>query len=460
MRRSFRSLRACAAACLLMVGSASLAAGPEQDAPLAPLQSAFARSVTPGEQADMYRELFATVLERVQRSYATEVDVPTLVAAALKVVEPLPPGEGVPAEVFKKAINEALRTLDPYSRYLDPRTHSVQRGDSSGSFGGLGLEVEAGEDGVRVLAPMPGSPAARAGLQRGDVIVRVDDQPLVGVPLADAIARMRGAPGSPVTITIRRARADHEITVALIRDIIRRQAVRWSMEGDVLVLGLASFNGPIFASLEQAIAQVTASAAPRAIVLDMRGNPGGLLREAVQTADAFLNAGEITSIRGRTPGNQRTWQADAAEVLPGVPMVVLIDGRSASAAELVAAALQDNGRAKVMGQRSYGKGTVQSTYPLGQDRGALKLTTSFYHAPSGRSVQKAGVAPDIELVSAAQGEGAEAPRPRPVAGTDAVRVGAVRVEQAHCAALRKVADPALSCAIAFLLAGTVDAITQ
>jgi carboxyl-terminal processing protease len=444
-----------------MVGSASLAAGPEQgDSPIAPLQSAFARVVTPGEQADMYRELLATVLERVQRSYATEVDVPALVAVALQVIEPLPPGEGVPADVFKKAINEALRTLDPYSRYLDPRAHGVQRSDSSGSFGGLGLEVEAGEDGVRVLAPMPGSPAARAGLQRGDVIVRVDDQPLLGVPLADAIARMRGAPGSPVTITVRRPRADHEIRISLTRDIIRRQAVRWSMDDDVLVLSLATFNGPVSAALEQAIAQATASAVPRAVVLDMRGNPGGLLREAVLTADAFLNAGDITSIRGRTPGSQRTWQADAAELLPGLPMVVLIDGRSASAAELVAAALQDNGRAKVMGQRSYGKGTVQSTYPLGQDRGALKLTTSFYHAPSGRTVQKAGVAPDIELVTAAPAEGTEAPKPRIVAETSALPAGTVRVEQARCAARRKMADPALSCAVAFLLAGTVEAFAE
>jgi carboxyl-terminal processing protease len=463
MRRTLRSLRACAAACLLIAGGASLAAAQElAETPFASLQAAYARAVTPGEQADMYRELFPTVFERVQRSYASEVDLPALVATALQVLEPLPPGAGDPGEVFKKAMNEALRTLDPYSRYLDPRSHSQQRGDASGSFSGLGLEVEAGEDGVRVLAPMPGSPAARAGLQRGDLIVRVDDQPLVGVPLADAIARMRGPAGSPVTIALRRTGADHEITVSLTRDVIRRQAVRWSMEGEVLVLALTSFTGPVSAALAQAIAEATVSGLPRAVVLDLRGNPGGLLREAVLTADTFLRAGDIASIRGRTPGNQRSWQADAAELLPGLPMVVLIDGRSASASELVAAALQDNGRAKVMGQRSFGKGTVQSTYPLGQDRGALKLTTSFYHAPSGRAVQKIGVSPDIELVSAAAGEGenGEAMRPRTVAEKGAAPEQTVRVEQARCAAKRKAADPALSCAIAFLLAGTVEALSE
>jgi carboxyl-terminal processing protease len=292
------------------------------------------------------------------------------------------------------------------------------------------LQVEAGGEGVRVVAPMPGSPAARAGLQAGDVIVKLDDQPLLGVPLSDAISRMRGQPGTPVSITVRRPGIEQEFTVALTRDTIRRQVLRSSVEGDVLVLRLAAFTGSAASSVEKAIAEATAAGLPRGIVLDMRGNGGGLLREAVSLADVFLREGDIVSLRGRAPGNQRAWKADAAELLAGVPMVVLVDNRSASATELVAAALQENGRAVVMGQRSFGKGTVQSTFALGEHKGALKLTTSTYHGPSGRSVQKVGVTPDVELTPAVA---------------------------SRCPAILKEPDAALSCALAFARAGTIDA---
>jgi carboxyl-terminal processing protease len=454
MTRIPSPLRTAAAACLLFVAHVSFASeAATPDAAIAAMQSAFARAVPAGQQADFYRELFPTVLERVQRSYATEVDLGALSAAAMKVLDPVAAGAGEPRELFSKAMNAALRTLDPYSRYLDPQARANERESVTGGYGGLGLEVEASQGLVRVVSPMPGSPAARAGVQVGDLIVRVDDQPLQGVALADAIAKMRGAPGTPVALTIRRSGLAEDITVSVQREVVRRQAVAWKMEGDALVVKVSTFTGPVTAALHQAITQATAAHAPRSLVLDLRGNPGGLLREAINIADTFLAKGEIVSLRGRTPGNQRSWQADASEMLPGVPMVVLIDRRSASASELLAAALQDNGRATVMGQRSYGKGTVQSTYGLGDElKGAVKLTSAHYHAPSGRSVQKAGVNPDIELLGMATTDdrpASEAPQ--------GLRAPLARVDQQRCGAVYKSADPALACAIGYLHAGTMDA---
>jgi carboxyl-terminal processing protease len=462
MKRLLTTLRASAAAWLLAAGSVCLAASPIVDTGdvIEPLALAYARAVKPGEEADLHRDLFATVLNRVQHSYAREVDMKELVAAALKVIEPLEPQSGEPVEVFRKAINQALTTLDPYSRYMDARTYGIERSSSSGSFAGLGLEVEASEGLVRVVAPIEGTPAARAGLQAGDLIVRVDGQPLFGLALTDAIARMRGQAGTSVAMTIRRAGMPDEFTLSVTRDIIRTQALRWSMEDDVLVLRLSRFTGSVGAALERAIAEATALGAARAVVLDMRGNGGGLLREAVTTADAFLSQGDIVSLRGRTHWNSRSWQADADEQLAGLPMVVLIDGRSASAAELVAAALQENGRAVVMGQRSFGKGSVQTNFSIGGDKGALKLTTALYHGPSGRTVQRTGVGPDIELVTAENSGRAvrrEATRTHALPGADEPLPPKARVEQARCASLRKELEPALACALAYLNTTGLDA---
>jgi carboxyl-terminal processing protease len=220
--------------------------------------------------------------------------------------------------------------------------------------------------------------------------------------------------------------------------------VHWHKEGDVLVLRLNAFTGPVSASVRSAILEATAAGQPQAVVLDLRGNPGGLLNEAIRVADVFLGKGEIVSLRGRSATTVRAWQADPEELLAGVPMLVLVDRRSASASELVADALQDHGRAKVMGQRSFGKGSVQTTYSLGENRGALKITTAHYHGPSGRTVQKVGVAPDIELLSAA---------PPTVATSPAAKL---QVTQGRCPAL-KAPDPVLSCAIAYLQAGSVEA---
>jgi carboxyl-terminal processing protease len=256
---------------------------------------------------------------------------------------------------------------------------------------------------------------------------------------------------------VRRSGISDDFTVALKRETIRRQAVLWHMEGDVLVVRLAGFSSAVTGALRQAIEQASAAGVPRGFVLDLRGNPGGLLAEAVRTADTFLSKGDIVSLRGRTRGNQRSWQADPDELLADVPMVVLVDRRSASASELVAAALQDNHRATVMGQRSFGKGTVQTTYALDEEKkGMLKLTSAFYLGPSGRSVQKTGVFPDIELLAAPASPNEAAPeREAPVPPG----IPMARVEQAQCSAVVKAADAALACAVDFLRAGGVDAFT-
>jgi len=460
MTTLFRLIRTFVAVWLLAACSAAFAATPAAtEALLAPLETAYLRAVTPGEDAVFHRELFATVLERVHRSYAREVDLPELANAAIKSLEALEPQSGEPAEVFAKAINAALATLDPYSRYLDAQAARNHRSGLTGSFGGLGLQVEMVDGLVRVVAPMPGTPAERAGLQSGDFIVGFDDRPVQGMTLADAVSKMRGEPGTSIALMIRRS-AGEEFRISLVREVIRREPVRWSLEGDVLVLRLASFTGGAASMLEQAIADAMAEATPRAIVLDLRGNGGGLFRQAVMAADTFLGSGEIVSLQGRNSTRRRIWTANANEHLQGVPMIVLIDGRTASAAELVAVALQENDRAIVMGRRSFGKGSVQTLLPLGEEKGALRLTTALYRGPSGRSVQRTGVGPDIELLPA---EGTapgtrrrESDRAQALPGAEEPPPPRARVEESRCAP-PTARDPALACALAFIAAGGLDA---
>jgi carboxyl-terminal processing protease len=276
--------------------------------------------------------------------------------------------------------------------------------------------------------------------------------------LPDTISRLRGEPGTPVTLLVRRSGREDEFSVTLVRETIRTQVFRSTLEEDVLVLRLSRFTRSVAATIDKAIDDAAATRLPRGVVLDMRGNPGGLLNEAIAVADVFLGAGEIVSLRGRTRGNQRSWKADPAEKLAGVPMVVLVDGASASAAELVAAALQENGRAIVMGQRTYGKGSVQSLLPVATGKGALRLTTALYHGPSGRTVQRTGVGPDVELIAAQAPTGRasrrEADRLQALPGTEEPGAAKARIEQARCSETAK--DAALACALGLLQAGTIE----
>ncbi len=466
MMKRFRRLRYRMAAAALIAASsflfsvtASQGAESANDS-LTAITAAYVRAVKPGDQVEGYRELFGSIFRRVQRAYATEVDLPQMTDAAMKALAPIKHESGDPAAVFKVAVNAALASLDPHSGYLDAREQSSQRESISGSFGGLGMEVDMQDGLVRIMSPIEDTPASRAGLRSGDLIVRFDDHPVLGMMLADAVSRMRGRPGTAVNLVIRRAGQD-DFSVLLTRETIRTQAVRWRMDDDVLVLRLSRFTGSAGADVEKAITAATSSRTPRALILDMRGNPGGLLNQAVVAADLFLSQGEIVSIRGRTPGNQRSWKANAAEMLPGVPMVVMLDGNSASAAELVAAALQENGRAIVMGQRSYGKGSVQTVVPLGAEKGALRLTTALYYGPSGRSVQRVGVSPDIELVVAPGTQEVrmgrrEADRQNALPGADAPAPPMASVVQTRCPRPREGTDLALSCALAYVKAGGVE----
>lgn len=428
---------------------------------LAPLAAAYLRAVVPGAEAEHHRELLGAVLRRVERSYAQEVDAAALVSAAQKALESLAPGSGDPATVFARAVNAALGSLDPHSRYLDSRAADALRGAMRGGFGGLGLQLEMMRDGgLRIVATLPGTPAARAGLRSGDLILRLDGQPVAGMTLEEAISQMRGEPGTSITLTIRRDGHEELLVFPLVRELIRRETVHWRMEGGVLVLRISSFNGTVSAEIEKVAAETADQETPRAIVLDLRGNTGGLLRQAVMTADAFLSAGQIVSLHGRTAANQRSWRADANEHFAGVPMVVLVDSRTASAAELVAAALQDNGRATVMGQRSFGKGSVQSLISLGEGKGALRLTTALYRSPSGRSIQCAGVTPDIELTHpgerSSRARGAARGSALPCA--DEPAPPKVRLEASHCAPAQRDLDPELACALAFIEAGGIEAL--
>ncbi len=460
MRSLHKSLRVFVTAAALAAAASTAGAmpvpPPDEDI-VANWQDAYTRAVLPGEQADFHRELLVSLVRRVKRSHAMEVDLGAVAGAATKYLGDLPPQAGDPQEVFRRSVNAALRTLDPQSRYLDARTHANERSASSGSFGGIGIEVEPGARSLRILNVVADAPAARAGLLAGDVIVRVDGNAVDGVPVQDTLEKLRGAPGTQLSLTVERGPAKAEHTFPLTRDTIRRQVLRTAMEGDVLVLKLSGFSGPVSTSVAAAI-NAAADQKPRALVLDLRGNPGGLLREAIRLADTFLAKGDIVSERGsNNPGRYRTWAADEEELAAGLPMVVLLDKGSASASELVADALQFHGRATVMGQQSYGKGSVQTTFSLGEGKGAVKLTTSLYHGPSGKTLHRVGVTPDLEIATATKAAARTAVDRPDVPVTDVREAGKAkaRIDPARCAAL-KPGDPELSCALDYLAADSLD----
>lgn len=438
---------ACAAVLLAVACAASALPLPSDDDTIANLQAAFERAVVPGGVADMHTELLASLMRRVKRSHVKDVDLQAFADTAIGVLDAVPPGTGDPPEVFRRAVNRALRTLDPYSRYLDARTHANERTESSGSYAGIGIEVDTREKDVRIATLVPEGPAFRAGLLAGDRIVKVDDLPVDAASMSDALSRMRGDPGTRINLTVQRA-AEREFTVTITRAVIQRQIVKWAFEGDVLVVKLSGFSGPVSATIAKAVTEASAQREPTALVLDLRGNPGGLFREAIRVADAFLQQGEIVSEHGNAPDRIRAWQADSDELLSGVPMVVLLDERSASASELVADALQYHRRATVMGRTSYGKGSVQTTFSLGEGKGAIKLTTSLYHGPSGQTVNGIGVVPDIELVP-------KVPPEKPSSAAPSQRAK-LRVDEDRCAR-EKAADATLACALAFLHDGATGA---
>jgi carboxyl-terminal processing protease len=308
-----------------------------------------------------------------------------------------PPDE---KELIRAAIQGMLTSLDPHSGYLPPAAYDEVREDTSGKFGGLGIEVTMEEGIVKVVSPIDETPAARAGILANDLIVEIDGQAIQGLTLDEAVEKMRGAVGTDIVLTVIREGVDEPLEFKLTRDIIALRAVRWSMEGDVAVLRLARFSEQAFVGIEEAIKEIYAERdgkAPKGVILDLRNNPGGLVDQSVYVADAFLEQGAVVLTRGRLPEESARYDAqpDALDAkLEDVPMIVLINGGSASAAEIVAGALQDHERATLVGTRSFGKGSVQSIISLGPN-GAMRLTTARYYTPNNRSIQAAGIYPDI-----------------------------------------------------------------
>ena len=322
-------------------------------------------------------DLFGDIFERIRAQYVEEVDEKALIEAA---------------------IDGMLTSLDPHSSYLSPDDAADMRVQTSGEFGGLGIEVTQEEGWVKVVSPIDGTPADAAGILSGDFITHVNGESLLGLTLDEAVELMRGPVGSEIIITVAREGEQEPFDVSIIRDTIKLTAVRARTEGQAVVLRIATFSDQTYDNLSSGLAEQVAEAGGienvDGVILDLRNNPGGLLNQAIFVADAFLEAGEIVSTRGRTAGDGERFNAEPGDLSEGLPIVVLINGGSASASEIVAGALQDHQRAIVVGTKSFGKGSVQTVMPLRSD-GAMRLTTARYYTPSGRSIQSLGIQPDI-----------------------------------------------------------------
>jgi carboxyl-terminal processing protease len=331
------------------------------------------------KKASVYEQLdlFGDIFERIRSQYVEDVESEDLIEAA---------------------INGMLTSLDPHSSYLSPDDAQAMRVQTRGEFGGLGIEVTQEEGFVKVVSPIDGTPADDAGMEAGDFITHVDGESVLGLTLDEAVDLMRGPVGSEIIITVVREDAPEPFDVSIIRDTIKLTAVRSRTVGETVVLRLTTFSDQTFPTMRDQLAEKVEELGGidnvNGFVIDLRNNPGGLLTQAVRVSDAFLDSGEIVSTRGREPQDGDRFNAEEGDLADGKPIVVLINGGSASASEIVAGALQDHRRAIVVGTQSFGKGSVQTVMPLRGD-GAMRLTTARYYTPSGRSIQALGVAPDI-----------------------------------------------------------------
>src|SRR5476649_561266 len=332
--------------------------------------------------ADTYRQLnlFGDVFERVRADYVEKPD---------------------DSKLIETAINGMLAGLDPHSSYMDSKSFRDMQVQTRGEFGGLGIEVTMEEGLIKVVAPIDETPASKAGVLANDIITKLDEEQVQGLTLNQAVEKMRGPVNTKIKLTIMRKGQDKPIEVSLTRDVIRVRAVRSRPEDDVGYIRITQFNEQTTENLKKAITdlqnQIPAEKL-KGFVVDLRNNPGGLLDQAISVSDAFLERGEIVSTRGRNAEETQRFSARAGDLIKGKPVIVLINGGSASASEIVAGALQDHKRATLVGTRSFGKGSVQTIIPLGAGNGALRLTTARYFTPSGRSIQAKGITPDIEVL--------------------------------------------------------------
>ncbi|WP_235913884.1 S41 family peptidase [Teichococcus coralli] len=366
-----------------VVGAAFLAGTVLGPVVMPPMVSAVAQET--GNRAETYRllNLFGDIFERIRAEY----------------VEPVNDRDAI-----ENAINGMLQGLDPHSSYMNARSFRDMQVQTRGEFGGLGIEVSQEGGYVKVISPIDDTPAARAGVKPGDLITHLNGKSVQGLTLQEAVEQMRGERGSSIKLTIRRPGADTPIELSLTRDVIRPQVARFRLEGnDVAYVRLASFNEQTESALRSAISTMRKQAGGtlKGIILDLRNNPGGLLDQAVQVSDDFLEQGEIVSTRARRPDDSQRWNAKPGDITSGERVVVLVNGGSASASEIVAGALQDHRRAVVLGTKSFGKGSVQTVIPI-PGNGAIRLTTARYYTPSGRSIQGLGITPDIEVLAQRQ----------------------------------------------------------
>jgi len=331
--------------------------------------------------SDTYRQLnlFGDVFERIRSDYVEKPEDSALIEAA---------------------VNGMLTSLDPHSSYMNPKDFKDMQVQTRGEFGGLGIEVTMEDGAVKVVSPIDDTPAAKAGILAGDLIVALDGEQIQNMNLNQAVDKMRGAVNTPITVTILRKGTEKPFDVKIVRDVIRVQSVKSRAEGDIGYLRISSFNEQTFDGLKAAIDKLKQDIGKDKIkgyILDLRNNPGGLLDQAEYVSDAFLEKGEIVSTRGRHADQNMRYDAHPGDLTDGKPVIVLINGGSASASEIVAGALQDQKRATILGTRSFGKGSVQTIIPLGSN-GAIRLTTARYYTPSGKSIQAKGIDPDIQVV--------------------------------------------------------------
>jgi len=345
-----------------------------------PWQHAFGQDA-PSDSTYQQLSLFGDIFERVKANYVID-----------------PPSD----KLIYNAVNGMLSGLDPHSSYMNEKQYSDMQVETSGQFGGLGLEVTQAGGLLKVISPIDDTPASRAGIKAGDIIVDIDGHSTDGLNLDDAVDKMRGAVGSQIKLTLKRNGIDTPVNVTLTREIIQIQAVKdrifKTSAGDIGYVRLASFSEQADADIRKAVTALQAQSGGHihAYILDMRDNPGGLLDQAVAVSDDFLNNGEIVSTHGRHSEDDQVWYAEPGDVTNGVPIVVLTNEGTASAAEIVTAALQQNRRALVLGMRTFGKGSVQTIVPI-PGNGALRLTTALYYTPSGKSIQDYGVTPDVKV---------------------------------------------------------------
>ena len=342
------------------------------------LNSLFFTNQSFSNENDIYKkiDLFGEVLEKINEEYVDEINQ---------------------SESMDSAINGLLQSLDPYSAYMSPEIFNEMQTETSGEFGGLGIEVSMESGVVKVISPIDDTPASRAGIKAGDYIVKIEGVQVQGKTLSEAVDLMRGLVGSSIELTVRRRGEKKALTFNITREIIKIQSVKADLlEKDIGYIRLTSFNENSSKQIEDKIEELEKNINISAYILDLRNNPGGLLSQAIRISDFFLDNGEIVSTKSRQPSENRKWFAKKGDLTEGKTLIVLINYGSASASEIVAGALKDHKRAIILGENSFGKGSVQSIIPL-KNKGAIRLTVAKYYLPSGKSISEVGVSPDIEI---------------------------------------------------------------